>query len=225
MSKYGIEIFDNHVIILTDNKRVLLDTGAPESISDGSSLQIMGQEYRFSSNFLGLSIEKLKELLGTDINILLGADVLKGLNFLVDWDEKEIQFSLNPIPCEGIHVPLEFYMNIPIIALNANGERLKVFLDTGAKLSYFVEEILSRYKPIGRAQDFYPGFGQFTTDIYEITVKINNNSIVIQAGKLPELLQRTLAMTNAKGILGNDIFKYFNVCFNNSEREIIMVKR
>jgi len=225
MRKYGIEIFDNHVILLMDNKRVLLDTGAPESISDGSSLQLMGREYRFSSNFLGFSIEKLKELLGTDINILLGADVLKNLNFLVDWDKKEAHFSLTPIPCDGIHLPLDFYMNIPIIVLNVNGERLKVFLDTGAKLSYFSEEILSQHKPVGRAQDFYPGLGQFTTDIYEITVTINNHSIVVQAGRLPDLLQKTLAITNSEGILGNDIFKYFNVCFNYSERKIILVKR
>ena len=58
MSNYGIEIFDNHVIILMEGKRVLLDTGAPTSISDGSSLQMMGINYNLPSKYLGFSIQE-----------------------------------------------------------------------------------------------------------------------------------------------------------------------
>jgi len=225
MSNYGIEIFDNHVIILMEGKRVLLDTGAPTTISDGSSLQMMGINYNLPSKYLGFSMQEFNQLIGTEINILLGADILKNVNFLVEWDKKEIQFSSTPFMCKGVSIPVDFYMGIPKIDLKVNGRGLKVFLDTGAKLSYLPSEITSRYKRVGTAQDFYPLIGRFTTDIYEIEVGLGNHLFPITAGNLPELLQMTLAMTNAKGILGNDIFKNFNVCFNYTGNEIVLVEK
>jgi len=130
MSNYGIEIFDNHVIILMEGKRVLLDTGAPTSISDGSSLQMMGINYNLPSKYLVFSMQEFNQLIGTEINILLGADILKNVNFLVEWDKKEIQFSSTPFMCKGVSIPVDFYMGIPKIDLKVNGRGLKVFLDT-----------------------------------------------------------------------------------------------
>ena len=38
--QYPIDIFDNHVILIDKDKRLLIDTGAPISISDGSSIDV-----------------------------------------------------------------------------------------------------------------------------------------------------------------------------------------
>lgn len=98
---------------------------------------------------MGFSIEQLNNLLGTEINVLLGTDVLKTLNFFVDCDKKALQFSLKSLVLEGTHIPLDFFMNIPIVVLQVDGTNSRVFLDTGAKLSYLEPDITSKYNLIG----------------------------------------------------------------------------
>lgn len=225
MNGYSIEIVDNHIISLIDGKRVLLDTGAPNSISDGSYLAVLGNVYSFSRNFMGFSIDEISRLVGTEINILLGGDVLTNLNFFVDWDRKTLLFSSTQFEHQGPHVPLDFFMNIPILPLYVDRANLRVFLDTGAKISYLNPDITSNHNHLGRTSDFYPGFGQFYTDIYEVPVMLAYHTFTVIAGHLPTRLQNTLMMANTQGILGNDIFKYFNVCFNFQVKKIILVTR
>lgn len=226
MNEYSIEIFDNHIIALIEGKRVLVDSGAPTSISDGCSLRILGNNYSFPPNFEGFSIDQLNQLLGTKINMLLGADVLKTLNFFVDWDRKTHQFSVEPIDIKGTHIPMDLkFMNIPIVVLQVDGTSLKVFLDTGAKLSYLDPDITSKYNLIGREQDFYPGIGQFKTNIYEVPVMLGNHTFTVIAGNLHRKLQMSLMRTNTQGILGNDIFKHFNMCFNYTPSKIILAAK
>ena len=225
MNEYSIEIVDNHIICLMDEKRVLLDTGAPNSISDGSSLSVLGNNHSFSRSFMGFSIDELSRLVGTEINILLGGDVLKNLNFFVDWDRKTLLFSSTAIEHKGARVPLDFFMNIPIVLLYVDGTNLRAFLDTGAKLSYLNPDLTAGHNLLGRTSDFYPGIGQFDTDIYEVPVMLANHPFTVIAGHLPTLLQMPLMRANTQGILGNDIFKYFNVCFNFQVEELILVTR
>lgn len=225
MNEYSFDIFDNHIIAIIDGKRVLLDTGAPTSIGDGSSFSLLGRNLNFSQIFMGFSIDQLNELLGTKINILLGVDVLRTLNFFVDWDRKTLLFSSIPFEHEGTFIPLEFFMNIPIVVLQINGTTFRAFLDTGAKLSYLKPDLTSNYKLLGQTSDFYPGVGRFDTNIYEVPVMLGPHTFTVIAGHLPELLQMTLMMANTQGILGNDIFKYFNVYFNLQVGQLILVTR
>lgn len=52
MSEHSFEIIDNHIITIINGKRVLLDTGAPNSFSDGSSLYLLGISSEISIIFL-----------------------------------------------------------------------------------------------------------------------------------------------------------------------------
>ncbi|GIV46279.1 MAG: hypothetical protein KatS3mg036_1097 [Ignavibacterium sp.] len=225
MNEYPIEIIDNHIIALIDDNRILLDTGAPNSISDGSSLSLLGNNYNFSRNFMGFTINQLNDSLTTEINLLLGGDVLRNLNFFVDWDMKKLLFSSKPFEYEGTYIPLDFFMNIPIVDLQIDGSTLRAFLDTGAKVSYLNPDLTYNYNLLGTTSDFYPGFGEFDTKIYEVPVKLGTQTFTIIAGHLPNLLQMTLMMANTRGILGNDIFKYFNLCFNLRVGTLILIKR
>ena len=65
-------------------------------------------------------------------------------------------------------------MGIPIIELFINNQKLKFFLDTGAKLSYLSNNFTANYNSIGREIDFYPGVGEFETECYEILTSIGN---------------------------------------------------
>lgn len=225
MNEYPIEIIDNHIIALIDNNRILLNTCAPNSISDRGSLMLLWINYNFSRNFRGFTINKLSELLRTEINLLLGGDVLRNLNLFVEWDMKKLLFSPMPFELEGTFIPSDFYMNIPIVNLRIYGATFRAFLDTGAKLSNLNPDLTSNYNLLGTTSDFYPGFGNFDTNIYEVPVTLGTQTFSIIAGHLPELLQVTLMMANTEGIFGNDIFKYFNLCFNFQVGKLVLVER
>jgi Ca-activated chloride channel family protein len=90
---YRLEIFDNHPVALIDGKRVLPDTGSPFSVGDGSRLRIAGQDFSFAEE-MGVTPEKLSRWMNTDINALLGTDVLSQFSIELDWWSGELTFKL-----------------------------------------------------------------------------------------------------------------------------------
>ncbi|RCK75922.1 MAG: hypothetical protein IGBAC_1197 [Ignavibacteriae bacterium] len=225
MNEYPLDIFDNHLIVLIDGKRMLIDTGSHISLSDGSSLSILEENYTFPESFCGISLDQLSEFIGTKINILLGGDVLTKINFYVRWENKLIHFSKKPFNHNGICIPLHFYKNVPVVDLNVNQQNLRLFLDTGAKISYFGPDIVYNFEPLGSIKDFYPTIGNFETKIYHLPVIIDEKEFLVTCGILPEFLRNALQLVNIQGLLGNDIFKYFDLCYNFTTNLLILMKR
>lgn len=223
MQEYNIEIHDNCVITKINNKRIFLDTGSPSSFGNCSELKILGKSYKLSDNFMEFSVEGVGKAIGTEIDILLGMDVLKDLNFFISLDREIIRFSLEPIKLEGINISVDFFMNIPKINININinNSNINAFFDTGAKILYFPSSFTENYKKIGSIKDFHPMIGEFKTDTYEIPVIFVDKKINMITGNLPSLFEEMLF--EAEGIIGNDIFKYFDICFNFKNNSLILV--
>ena len=93
-----------------------------------------------------------------------------------------------------------------------------MILDTGAKLSYLNPSLLEGRKSLGRKEDFYAGVGAFTAEVYEVPAEIKGNKMGVHFSRPPEWLEKTLYLSRCNGILGSDIFRYFNVqfCFKNN---------
>ena len=82
-----------------------------------------------------------------------------------------------------------------------------MFFDTGAQISYWQDEALSNFPSLGKVTDFYPGFGEFETETYQLELSIDTESNKLICGSLPGLLGETLMMASAQGIIGNEIMK------------------
>lgn|GEM_PF-479268 len=227
IEEYPIEIYDNYIIAVIEEEKIFLDTGSNISISDGCELNILGKNYTFRRNFMYFSIDNINQCLGRQVNVLLGMDVLRNLNFFIDYRRKRIQFSQNSLNLLGTHISLEFFDSRPIVALQVNGENVRVFWDTGAKITYLNPNITNQYNFIGRTEDCHPAIGKFKTNIYEIPIILGNRKFTIRAGNLPEQIQQNLitiqSQSGTQGFLGNNIFEYFNICFNFCNEEIILV--
>lgn len=78
-----------------------------------------------------------------------------------------------------------------------------MFLDTGAQTSYFQDESLATYPPMGVLQDFFPGMGDFETETHLLPVNLGPLAVELRCGSLPGLLGMTLAMAGVTGIVGN----------------------
>jgi hypothetical protein len=210
METYPLEIHDDHPIARIDGRRCLIDTGSPVSIGE-QPLWLLGGQRALQREVMGLTAATLSEMVGAPLDALLGADVLHTGSFLVDWNHGTIAFSSAPIPFEGAAVPTRRVMGIPIVTFRAGGEALTGFLDSGAKLSYMPAERAAGLPPDGEAEDFYPGFGRFTTATVRAPVELGGFPFEARFGVLPDLLAMTLGLAGVSWILGSDVFKQFRV--------------
>ena len=98
-------------------------------------------------------------------------------------------------------------MEIPIITASVSGREFKMFLDTGAQVSYLQDEIIESFPKSDSMTDFFPGFGTFDTETYLVDMGLGCLQFSLRCGTLPLMLGMTLMMGGTEGVLGNDIFR------------------
>ena len=211
MKQFQIQLFKGHPIINDGENRILIDTGAPTTIHASDSLNFCSESYGCSTNYMGLTVSKISDMLGTEITTLLGADILSNYKILLDYQNQVLEFSKQEIDIDGTQVDISNFMGIPIIEMTINNQVLKFFLDTGAKLSYLSDSLTSKYESVGTDEDFYPGVGKFQTECFEIPAVFGDKEFIVKYGNLPTLLQMTLMLGGTDGIIGFDFFNNFKV--------------
>jgi hypothetical protein len=211
MKQFQITLFKGHPIINDGENIILIDTGAPSTIHASSVLTFCSENYNCSTNYMGLTVSKISEMLGTEITTLLGADILSDYKILFDYKNEIIEFNKEAIALDGNEIGISNFMGIPIIELSIDNQKLKFFLDTGAKLSNLSGSITSNYESIGTDEDFYPGVGKFETECFDISTSFGDNNFNVKYGNLPRLLQMTLMLGGTDGIIGFDFFNNFKV--------------
>lgn len=221
MKYFSLELFQGHPIIEDQGDIILIDTGSPSSISTGDEINFLNNTYSVKSNFMGLTIENISEMLGKQITALMGADILKNYKVLVDYKEHKIGFSPTEIDFNGSEAQFSSFMNIPVIDLSVNGKPIKFFLDTGARLSYLPQEETTNMRSKGKEEDFYPTLGKFTSETFDIITQIGGHKFNATYGNLPPLLQMTLGMGGAQGIIGYDFFNNFEVVLDLEDQKLI----
>ena len=105
-------------------------------------------------------------------------------------------------------------MGIPIIEVLIDNEMIKLFLDTGARISYLSYRFTNRYQSSGIEEDVHPLIGNFTTDSFDIETIFGNSEFLVRYGNLPNLFQSTLQIANTEGIIGFDFFNNFKFLLN-----------
>lgn len=211
MKQFQIQLFKGHPIINDDENRILIDTGAPSTIHVTDSLNFCSESFGCLTNYMGLTVTKISDMLGTEITTLLGADILSDFKILLDYQNQVIEFNKHEIDIDGTQADISNFMGIPIIKLTVDNQELKFFLDTGAKLSYLSDSLTSNYESVGTDEDFYPGVGKFQTECFDIPTIFGDKEFVVKYGNLPTLLQMTLMLGGTEGIIGFDFFNNFKV--------------
>lgn len=211
MKQFQTQIFKGHPIINDGENIILIDTGAPSTIHASDSLNFCSESFGCTTNYMGLTVSKISDMLGTEITTLLGADILSDYKILLDYKNQVIEFSKQEIEIDGTQADISNFMGIPIIKMTVDNRELKFFLDTGAKLSYLSDNLARNYESIGTDEDFYPGVGKFQTECFEVSTSFGNKNFIVKYGNLPTLLQTTLLLGGADGIIGYDFFNNFKV--------------
>ena len=224
--KYNIELIDNHVVFVENDLRLLLDTGSPISISNHSTVSVFGETINPHKNIMGqTSIDDINQSIeNANVDALIGADVLHKISFSISLSNKLLE--LNPVINNNEYdsFPLSNLMGIPIIFAIINGKEIKFFFDTGAKISYLNSNFVQAQNIIKVEQDFYPGFGDFETNIYQLPLELFNQIKKFEFGVLPESLELSLSMGGTHGIIGNNILINFDFVIDNLQNNIFIKK-
>lgn len=219
---FRYNLVDGHVIVKCEQAAYLIDTGAPSSASESGILSFAGRDYPVQTNYMGVTPTSLSDHIGTQINALIGADILNDFNMVIDPRTSQVRLSDRDLHITGIELPLDSFMGIPIVEAEVNGRIIRLFFDTGARLSYLDQGITGNFPSLGLTYDFYPGLGQFQTNTYRVPVRLGTEQVQLIVGNLPQLLQMTLMMADTSGILGSAILSEFVVGLSHQQRRLVL---
>jgi hypothetical protein len=210
MNEFPLELIDGHVVIRSDGRALLLDTGSPVTLSH-LPLSFLGQEWPVEAEYFGASTEDLSQHAGVRIDVLLGANVLSRFAVAVDTRTNRVVFNSQAILHADLVVPLETLMGIPVMEVGLGGRPLRMWFDTGAPLSYLRAAVAASYPVIRHAQDFYPGVGRFTTAVHRVPLTVRDHAIAMDCGTLPPVLEAGLLKDGVNGIVGTELLNSFGV--------------
>jgi len=202
MTEYKIHEIQEHLVLDADQGLWVLDTGAPSSFGAVPKLEVNDQIYEIEPNYMGFDNQSLSDALGESVDGLIGGDILSKYDSYWDISANKIVFSLEPMKNEGEAIALGFFMGIPTLKVTMHGVSHNWFFDTGAVVSYVTKQPESWENPVDKYDDFYPGYGNFSTEVFEDEITLGILSMKIKCGVLPSLLGMSLGVGGCTGILG-----------------------
>lgn len=220
---HGLELVRDHMLLRLPHGLALIDTGSPVSIGRGRTLRLQGREWTPSTG-MAFALDAVSDHIGTRVEWLLGHDVIRAHPMALEWGRGRARVGRTRFPASSSIVHrVEFAMGIPITAASHRGTDIRAVLDTGAALSYAPRSAVEGLVAVGSHRDFFPGFGEFETETWAVTVNIGRRELALRVGVLPEPLQLMFGMLLGPDgwIIGSDFFRDRAVYLDYRRREVV----
>jgi len=219
---YPYTMVDGHLLLDCEGRRLLLDTGAPSSVYPEPAMPFAGALHPATGDYLGVSLEEVSVLVGTQLDGLIGADALIPYDTVIDPVRHEVRVHQGEHDPHGAHLALDCAMIVPIVEASISGEPARMIFDTGAKLSYLDRTFIDAFPPAGTREDFFPGLGTFTTETFEVPFQLGCHTFTITTGSLTAIPAMALSLVGASGILGSVLFDHFTVYYSPRRQELTL---
>jgi hypothetical protein len=211
MLRYPLEMISGSLVAHYDNLDLLLDTGSPVSLGRHPTCYLLGREIPLLQRYKGMTVEERSAQLGTNIDLVLGADVLAHHAVSFDLQRGEVDFDDDPPGLNSRVAPLEALGGLPVIEVGLSGRTLRALFHTGAAVSCLRDADTRTYRCIGVARDSYPGFGEFATELRRVPLMFGNQPVGLECGLLPSALERALRPVGVQGVVGTNLLQTFTV--------------
>lgn len=209
--EYYLHLVNGHLFTEIEGQSILIDTGIPISLGKTPEIYFLNMVHPLSRDYMGVTLESIEKLVGSRIDMLMGMDILKKYYVTLALKQHRLMISSQFDFPSRERIQMNSLIGVPIIKIGVDGKDQEVFLDTGAKLSYIKKEIAMKYSTVGKERDFYPGMGEFETQVYEIPFQLGTQKFNLKCGVLPSLLETTVLVTGKSGIIGSEFFEKFMV--------------
>ncbi len=201
-----LRFVNGHLFVELASGLWLVDSGASTTFGKGRHLALAGEEFTFDDSYHGLGIQGLVKHVGVDCVGLLGADVLFNFDIIFDLKRGMAAISKDELELDAMPVPLWEFMGLPLLMAEVAGTDFRTFFfDTGAQVSYFQDDAITKFPKAGVVTDFFPDSDDFETETYNVAMSLGGVHVTLRCGVLPEAIASTLAMAKAQGIIGNQL--------------------
>jgi len=183
---YRFNPHGDHVLVEVAGKWLMIDTGADLTVGNTALFEFGGLPFPCVQNYFGFTVDGLTKFIGHQVDYLVGLRVLQHFPFIINWDRKEISFFPPGHEFEGgTVVPLRRGAGglLVYFPLKFDGRPVEAVFDTGCPISYMPR---IEGTPDGTADDFYPGFGTWTTQLYRNHVEFGDRGFDMKFGIIPE---------------------------------------
>lgn len=211
-----------HILLPIGDKRALLDTGSPVSVAP-EPFEFLGMICKVPTNIRGVTPQKMADLAGFPIDMLIGCDILSRYTVRLRWNDGCMDVG-EDIPEGPVQSPLEALQGRPVFPVRLQGKPVKSILDTGAHLAYIDPDLVSGQAASGSRDDFHIDVGHYTTDIYTVPTVLDDTTINIEYGIMPNSLASCLGpdLDRAKisAVIGTQLLEHYD-CTISWTRKII----
>lgn len=222
---FDIDLYDGHLIINNNGQKILVDTGSPVTIGRSKHFVFMDHEHNCTTAYLGTDIPAIVEMMGYDIDVLMGMDVIGNYKMLTDYTSAKVTFSTEDIPFEPIcTAPITQEMGVVCVVLRVKGNDVKLALDTGARISYIAKAYTSDETAIEFRNDFHVMNEQFETPIFAMEASIGGQSFPVKFGVLPPEIAKLLQRFGLEGAIGYDLFDNYKVLLDFQNNNILLME-
>ncbi len=219
---FDVELHRGVPVIVCQGVRAAIVTGTPNSFGR-LPLRILGREHRLPVEILGVTAESIGQHLGTTIDAVIGGDLLREFECLIDLGRGKVVFSHGSLGCDGVSLRTPLQLDVPSAEIRLGARHGVAFLDTGARLSYMDPAAVSG-RPVGREKDFFPMGGEFETDVYEAEIELAGLRFSARFGLLPRLLQQSMAALGGQWVIGSELLRQFPVLLDLQHHRIMLVQ-
>jgi len=223
MIVYPVTFHNGYPLIQIGNGYTLVGTGTPATIHTHAQLDFMGMMHNVVQNYNQATIANLRQHIHPQLDTVIGMDIISRYAVLWQLSETRIAFEeLKPCDIHGTPVTITQTRGIPVLTTSVNGQEIRMFLDSGTKVSYVQQNLIGQAAPQGNVQDFFPGHGLFHTDLWRLQTQVAGHACQIEYGVLPHALLPLLNL-GPRGILGIDFLKKFTVCLNVRQMQATII--
>jgi hypothetical protein len=222
--EYTVAVLGGHLILRHDAQVLLLDTGSPVSVGRGSPWRFLGRDFPIQSRYNGMTTEELSETLGTQIDVLLGADVLAQFRVTIDTETSRVAFGDDEWLAGARVLPLHTVGGLPVVDVSLAGRSRRMLLHTGATVSCLASGDTGPYPCVGTARDFYPGLGEFATELRVVPITFGSHTDELECGSLPTALERALLMVGVHGLVGTNLLRSFKLGWSPGFHEMRLLR-
>lgn len=217
MEENRLQIVSDHLLIESEGGLLLIDTGSPMSFHKDGVISICGDTYNVPRSLMNVNAAYVSEKVGADVCGLLGMDIIGKHGILLDVSHGWVFFGCS----------LEGYFPVPTftrqgcvgVYMLVDGKEARVFVDTGAPVSYISDRFTKGKTAAGVATDFSPMSldGTFETPVYELPAEIVGKAFTMTLGNLPDELKQRLKLLGADGVVGMELLKRFPIIISKGQ--------
>ena len=208
-----------YLLIPNGEHMLLLDTGAPTSFGKGLKGVPGVPDDPPEAMLEGLTIDWLVDHVRHGFHGLVGAEVLRERTLIIDPHERTAELTTDIID-RNAGMPVRHLMNVPIFDGAVAGKPAEIIFDTGAPLGFVPAELVAGLQPVDRIAEFYPLFGPFETDVFELPLQIGDECPTLRFGVLPDQVAQMHAAAQLPVLIGLGLLERYRISIGLREKRL-----